>query len=107
MPVWLLLQPRDYLASYFLYFAVIIGTIGMVLGSSKFTVELPAFKGFVAGNNYLWPMLFIIVACGALSGFHSTTRPAMRTTTSGRSTVPMTRIVLRQRPIVADPAVWC
>ncbi|MDO4785597.1 MAG: carbon starvation CstA family protein [Fretibacterium sp.] len=71
MPVWLLLQPRDYLASYFLYFAVIIGTIGMVLGSSKFTVELPAFKGFVAGNNYLWPMLFIIVACGALSGFHS------------------------------------
>ena len=67
----LLLQPRDYLASYFLYFAVIIGTIGMVLGSSKFTVELPAFKGFVAGNNYLWPMLFIIVACGALSGFHS------------------------------------
>ena len=71
MPVWLLLQPRDYLASYFLYFAVIIGTVGMVMGSSQFTVELPAFKGFVAGNNYLWPMLFIIVACGALSGFHA------------------------------------
>ena len=71
MPVWLLLQPRDYLASYFLYFAVVIGTVGMVMGSSKFSVELPAYKGFVSGNNYLWPMLFIIVACGALSGFHS------------------------------------
>lgn len=71
LPVWLLLQPRDYLASYFLYFAVIIGGIGMVMGSSKFEVQLPAFKGFAVGGNYLWPMLFIIVACGALSGFHA------------------------------------
>ena len=71
LPVWLLLQPRDYLASYFLYFAVIIGTIGMIKGSSQFTVKLDAFKGFAVGNQYLWPMLFIIVACGALSGFHA------------------------------------
>lgn len=70
LPVWLLLQPRDYLASYFLYFAVIIGTVGMLMGS-KFQVTLPAYKGFVAGGQYLWPMLFIIVACGALSGFHA------------------------------------
>ncbi len=76
LPVWLLLQPRDYLASYFLYFAVIIGTIGMVMGShvggEAFTIKLDAFKGAIApGNQYLWPMLFIIVACGALSGFHA------------------------------------
>ncbi len=72
LPVWLLLQPRDYLASYFLYFAVIIGTIGMVMGGQHFEVKLEAFKGFTApGNQYLWPMLFIIVACGALSGFHA------------------------------------
>ena len=70
LPVWLLLQPRDYLASYFLYFAVIIGAIGMLIGS-KFQVVLPAYKGFVSGGQYLWPMLFIIVACGALSGFHA------------------------------------
>jgi len=72
LPVWLLLQPRDYLASYFLYFAVIIGTIGMLMGKGEgFEVVLPAFKGFVAGNQFLWPMLFVIVACGAISGFHS------------------------------------
>jgi carbon starvation protein len=80
LPVWLLLQPRDYLASYFLYFAVIIGGIGMFLGSSRgLEVQLEAFKGFIgknaAGANvpgmYLWPMLFITVACGALSGFHA------------------------------------
>ncbi|MDR3231144.1 MAG: carbon starvation protein A [Synergistaceae bacterium] len=80
LPVWLLLQPRDYLASYFLYFAVIIGGIGMVMGSSNgLEVELEMFRGFVGKNaqgaeipgTYLWPMLFITVACGALSGFHA------------------------------------
>ena len=75
LPVWLLLQPRDYLASYFLYFAVIIGAIGMLMGRGEtFNIVLPAFKGFVAGPNndqYIWPMLFVIVACGAISGFHS------------------------------------
>lgn len=75
LPVWLLLQPRDYLASYFLYFAVIIGAIGMIMGRGEtFNIVLPAFKGFVAGANkdqYIWPMLFVIVACGAISGFHS------------------------------------
>lgn len=73
LPVWLLLQPRDYLASYFLYFAVLIGAIGMIFGS-KFEVVLPAFKTLSAGpnnNQYMWPMLFVIVACGAISGFHS------------------------------------
>lgn len=73
LPVWLLLQPRDYLASYFLYFAVIVGAIGMVFGRD-FEIAVPAFKTFSAGpnsNQYMWPMLFVIVACGAISGFHS------------------------------------
>ncbi len=73
LPVWLLLQPRDYLASYFLYFAVIVGAVGMIFGT-KFEIVLPAFKTLSAGpnnNQYLWPMLFVIVACGAISGFHS------------------------------------
>lgn len=73
LPVWLLLQPRDYLASYFLYFAVLIGGIGMVFGSG-FEVSLPAYKGFTVSagaDQYLWPILFITVACGAISGFHS------------------------------------
>ena len=71
LPVWLLLQPRDYLSSFFLYFAVIIGGIGMVFGSD-FTVKLPAFKGMTsADGQFIWPILFVTVACGAISGFHS------------------------------------
>jgi carbon starvation protein len=71
LPVWLLLQPRDYLASFMLYFSVLLGAIGMIFGS-RFATDYPAFKGFHAGGtNYLWPMLFVIVACGAISGFHS------------------------------------
>ncbi len=77
LPVWLLLQPRDYLASYFLYFAVIIGAVGMLFGSGSFEVTLPALRGVVAASppaaadQYIWPILFVTVACGAISGFHS------------------------------------
>lgn len=72
LPVWLLLQPRDYLASYMLYFSVFLGGVGMIFGGASYEVKLPAFKGFVTANgDYLWPLLFITVACGAISGFHS------------------------------------
>ncbi len=72
LPVWLLLQPRDYLSSYLLYFSVFIGGVGMIFGGSGYEVKLPAFKGFVTANgDWIWPLLFITVACGAISGFHS------------------------------------
>jgi carbon starvation protein len=72
LPVWLLLQPRDYLASYLLYFALAISLIGMVFGAGTFDVTLPAYKGFASEDaEFLWPSLFILVACGAISGFHS------------------------------------
>ena len=75
LPVWLLLQPRDYLASFFLYFAVIIGAIGMIFGSSMDAGTVPMFaediKYFGFSKVHMWPMLFVIVACGAISGFHS------------------------------------
>lgn len=75
LPVWLLLQPRDYLASYFLYFAVGIGAIGMILGSSMNSGAIPMMaqnvKWFGLSKAHLWPMLFVMVACGAISGFHS------------------------------------
>ena len=89
LPVWLLLQPRDYLASYFLYFAVIIGAVGMLFGSGSFEVTLPAFKGWVTDKDeFLWPLLFVTVACGAISGFHSmvgsgTTSKQLRTEGEG------------------------
>lgn len=72
LPVWLLLQPRDYLASYMLYFSVFLGGIGMIFGGGSFECKLPAFKGFITPNgDFLWPILFTTVACGAISGFHS------------------------------------
>jgi carbon starvation protein len=72
LPVWLLLQPRDYLSSWFLYSSLIIATLGILFGGARLSVNLPAFKGWYGGGiNYLWPMLFITVACGAISGFHS------------------------------------
>ncbi|HOV32510.1 MAG TPA: carbon starvation protein A [Candidatus Hydrogenedens sp.] len=71
LPVWLLLQPRDYLASYLLYFAVLIASVGILLGGSSFEVSLPAFKSFAPDRDtLLWPVLFVTVACGAVSGFH-------------------------------------
>ncbi len=74
LPVWMLLQPRDYLSSFLLY-AMMILAIFSIVGSTfagKVTVELPAFTSFkLANGNTLFPTLFITVACGAVSGFHS------------------------------------
>ena len=75
-PVWILLQPRDYLSSFLLYGMIILAIVG-ILGAHP-TVELPAFTGFYdnlkpSGTSlrYLFPALFVTIACGAVSGFHS------------------------------------
>jgi len=68
-PVWILLQPRDYLSSFLLYFMMIAAVIG-IFGAHP-TIQIPAYIGFHVGNNYLFPTLFITIACGAISGFHS------------------------------------
>ena len=68
-PVWILLQPRDYLSSFLLYFMIIAAVIG-IFGAHP-AIQIPAFIGFKVGNNYLFPTLFITIACGAISGFHS------------------------------------
>ncbi|MFP3090266.1 carbon starvation protein A [Treponema sp. TIM-1] len=68
-PVWALLQPRDYLNS-FLLIAMIAGAfIGIVFSAPA--ISIPAFTGFNVNGNYLFPVLFVTVACGAVSGFHS------------------------------------
>jgi carbon starvation protein len=69
MPVWILLQPRDYLSSFLLYTALGGAVIGILLGAPK--LELAAFTAFKQPVGYLFPMLFVIIACGAISGFHS------------------------------------
>lgn len=68
-PVWILLQPRDYLSSFLLYFMIIAAIVG-IFGAHP-AVQIPAYIGFHVGNNYLFPTLFITIACGAISGFHS------------------------------------
>lgn len=69
-PVWILLQPRDYLSSFLLYASVLSGFVGILLGG--FTVNFPAYTSWsVPQTGTLFPILFITVACGACSGFHS------------------------------------
>ena len=70
LPVWLLLQPRDYLCTWLLLLGMAIGYTGFFLSPPP--LKAPAFissEGWSQGP--LWPMLFVIVACGAISGFHS------------------------------------
>ena len=69
-PVWILLQPRDYLNSFLLYFMIIAATIG-IIGTNP-TVELqPVTSWKLENGQTIFPYLFITVACGAISGFHS------------------------------------
>lgn len=99
-PVWILLQPRDYLSSFLLYGMIllsIIGIVGASLTGNASNLDIPAFTGFFASNaavdaagnpiinpetgaavtnlsaasGFLFPALFITIACGAISGFHS------------------------------------
>ncbi len=72
IPVWMLLQPRGHLGGYFLYAAVIVAAIGVLFGGFK--VNYPAFTKPIGGEEFwfpMFPMLFITVACGAVSGFHA------------------------------------
>lgn len=79
-PVWILLQPRDYLSSFLLYFMMIVAVVGIIgcglTGGAH--MDIPAFTGFVdtvaptgSSLGYLFPALFVTIACGAISGFHS------------------------------------
>ena len=73
VPVWILLQPRDYLSSFLLYAMMALALIGIVgsafTGNATFTI--PAFTGWKTSLGTMFPALFITVACGACSGFHS------------------------------------
>ena len=72
-PVWILLQPRDYLNAYLLYAMMGLGFLGVFIAHP--TLQLDAFTGLVGegrfGEQLLFPLLFVTVACGACSGFHA------------------------------------
>ena len=69
VPVWALLQPRDYLNSYLLIFMIVAAVIGIFIANPQ--CNLNAFNGFTVNGQYLFPILFVTIACGAVSGFHS------------------------------------
>ena len=69
VPVWILLQPRDYLNSYLLVAMIVAAVVGVFVANPQ--INLPAFIGYEVDGNYLFPILFVTIACGAVSGFHS------------------------------------
>ena len=75
LPIWTLIQPRDYLNSFLLYAVMLGSLIGMFFLNPSMNME--AYQGFYVpmgeeGNmSLLFPILFVTVACGAISGFHS------------------------------------
>ncbi len=74
LPVWILLQPRDYINSYLLWFGLAMGAIAFI-GLFK-TVNVPAYTMWSANvvgklPSPFWPTIPLVIACGALSGFHS------------------------------------
>lgn len=72
LPIWVFLQPINYLAFYLVYFVVFASIIGAFIGAPRF--YQPAFTTFMTpppGAGPLWPLLFVVLACGAISGWHS------------------------------------
>ncbi|MBU4399476.1 MAG: carbon starvation protein A [Planctomycetes bacterium] len=75
LPVWLLLQPRDYINSFQLYFVLTTMLLGILIagwtGAAENHIEAPMFRSGVPDAPSIFPFLFVTVACGAVSGFHS------------------------------------
>ncbi len=69
LPVWFLLQPRDYISTWILFLGLGAGYLGLILFQPS--INAPAFVSFTSKGGPFWPMLFVIIACGAISGFHS------------------------------------
>ena len=77
-PVWILLQPRDYLSSFLLYGMMIIAAVGVIgaglTGADAAHMDMPAFTEWndpITSLGTMFPALFVTIACGAISGFHS------------------------------------
>ncbi len=73
MPIQTLKQPRDYLTSIMMIVMIVCAVLGIVVLGAKgqATITAPMFTGFTSASGMMFPVLFVSVACGALSGFHS------------------------------------
>ncbi|UCC12364.1 MAG: carbon starvation protein A, partial [candidate division WOR-3 bacterium] len=69
LPIQILLQPRDYINAHQLFFALLLLFIGLAIAYPQITA--PAVVAAPSGAPPVWPFLFITIACGAISGFHS------------------------------------
>ncbi|MDS1269225.1 carbon starvation protein A [Lipingzhangella sp. LS1_29] len=69
LPVWMLLQPRDYINQQQMLLALAVILVGVLVGMN--TIEAPVFRSVPEGSPSWFPLLFITIACGAVSGFHS------------------------------------
>ena len=69
VPVWALLQPRDYLNSYLLVAMIVASVAGVFIANPQ--MNLNAFNGFTVNGQHMFPILFVTIACGAVSGFHA------------------------------------
>jgi len=65
-PVHILLQPRDYLSSYLLFFGIFIGYLSLLISHPSMKIPF-----YIHNSSSIWPFLFVTIACGAVSGFHS------------------------------------
>lgn len=69
VPMWILMQPRDYLSSFLLIFMILGAVVGIFM--TRPDMNINAFNGFNVNGKMLFPTLFVTIACGAVSGFHS------------------------------------
>ena len=102
VPMWILLQPRGVIGATFLYAAILFSAVGTLIGgwssSGSLVIQWPAYKGFAAAGDMLFPFLFITVACGACSGFHSIV--------SSGTTCKQVRSETQVRPIGYGRCYW-
>ncbi len=69
LPIWRFALPINYVASYIVFLGLVFGMIGVFILHPNFT--LPAYSSFTIPIGPLWPILFVTIACGAISGWHS------------------------------------
>jgi len=69
LPIWRFALPINYVASYIVFLGLVFGIIGVFVLHPNFT--LPAYSSFTIPVGPLWPILFVTIACGAISGWHS------------------------------------
>ena len=88
LPMWLLMQPRDYMTTFMLLGMIIGAVVGVVVAHPQ--MQLNAFNGFNVNGSGLFPTLFVTIACGAVSGFHSLVSPGTSSkTVSNEKDMPM------------------